>query len=114
MDRTWFFTVFSARNRDDAISPLVWPSAISDMTSDSRADSDLLLSGTCSIPGISPRLMRPPLPAACEQARGRRPISPLWISDLCVQIHQKATGQTVSRATYLAGLGGRGCREFPG
>src|SRR6201999_101135 len=52
-----FFTVFSARNRDVAISPLVWPAAISDMISDSRADSDL---PPCSASTTSPRPMRPP------------------------------------------------------
>src|SRR5579859_2898845 len=70
MERTWFFTVFSARNRDEAISPLVWPSAISDMISDSRADSDLPpcppartpSPGTsCTTSLTSTRPMRPPL-----------------------------------------------------
>src|ERR1700723_1261217 len=56
MRLTWFFTVFSARNRCAAISPLVCPPAISDMTSISRADRPRLVSSsTCA------RLMRPPV-----------------------------------------------------
>src|SRR5580692_11491690 len=56
MRLTWFLTVFSARNRCAAISPLVCPPAISDMTSISRADRPRLVSSsTCA------RLMRPPV-----------------------------------------------------
>src|SRR6202020_3210753 len=56
MRLTWFLTVFSARNRCEAISPLVCPPAISDMTSISRADRPrLVCSSTCA------RLMRPPV-----------------------------------------------------
>src|ERR1700742_840927 len=56
MRLTWFLTVFSARNKRAAISPLVCPPAISDMTSISRADRPrLVCSSTCA------RLMRPPV-----------------------------------------------------
>src|ERR1700749_628730 len=56
MRLTWFLTVFAARNRCAAISPLVCPPAISDMTLISRADRPrLVCSSTCA------RLMRPPV-----------------------------------------------------
>src|ERR1700728_2956642 len=56
MRLTWFLTVFSARNRCAAISPLVCPPAINDLTSISRADRPrLVCSSTCAC------LMRPPV-----------------------------------------------------
>src|SRR5215469_5058146 len=88
MERTWFLTVFSARNSDAAISPLVLPPAISDMICDSRADRDLgpcspdRLSGYCWLPGSSTRPIRPPPPRPPRDRPARdamviRPISPL-------------------------------------
>src|ERR1700728_3847392 len=56
MRLTWLLPVFSARNRCAAISPLVCPPAISDMTSISRADRPRLV---CS--STRARLMRPPV-----------------------------------------------------
>src|SRR5579864_7492105 len=70
MRLTWFLTVFSARNRRAGISPLVWPPAISDMTSLSRADRPrLVCSSTCT------RVMRPPVKPVHEaQAPARRDV----------------------------------------
>src|SRR6201999_7188 len=70
MRLTWFLTVFSARNRCAAISPLVCPPAISDMTSISRADRPrLVCSSTCV------RLMRPPVkPVRDTQAPPRHDV----------------------------------------
>src|SRR5215469_9858554 len=64
MRLTWFFTVFSARNRCAAISPLVCPPAISDMTSSSRAERRACpLTATASplSPGTCPWPMTPPV-----------------------------------------------------
>src|ERR1700689_1038373 len=67
MRRTWFLTVFSARNRCAAISPLVCPPAISDMTSISRVDRPRLASSsTCA------RLMRPPVKSVRAAPKGGR------------------------------------------
>src|ERR1700733_16079447 len=68
MRLTWFLTVFSARNRCAAISPLVRPPAISDMTSISRADRPrLVCSSTCT------RVMRPPVKPVRAKRKHRRP-----------------------------------------